>query len=161
MLKGLNSALFLQRLLLSLLVFSAMPTSVVVAASGTLVMSKQTTGNFVLLARSKGRDYFELLGGTNEIAASLSNEIPSAESDYETALRETVEESRGYFGRRGLLLVSDPLKWRIEVELEYPTRQSYLQEHQFQCGNFGRRSLEPGPLFVCHFLQSREHGQFV
>ena len=70
----------------------------------------------MLLARSKGRDYFELLGGTNEMATSLSNTSPSAESDYETALRETVEESRGYFGRRELLLVSDPIKWRIEVD---------------------------------------------
>ncbi|MFT5452664.1 MAG: hypothetical protein ACI9N9_002158 [Enterobacterales bacterium] len=116
MLTGLNISLFLQRFFLSLLVFSAMPASVHEAASGTLVMSKQSTGNFVLLARSQGRDYFELLGGTNEVAASLSNTTPSAESDYETALRETVEESRGYFGRRELLLVSDPLKWRIEVD---------------------------------------------
>jgi hypothetical protein len=116
MLTKLKTSLLLQCFFLSLVVFSAMPTSVLEAASGTLVMTKQSTGNFVLLARSKGRDYFELLGGTNEVAASLSNTTPSAESDYETALRETVEESRGYFGRRGLLLVSDPLKWRIEVD---------------------------------------------
>ena len=116
MLTKFKMSLLLQRLLLGLLMFSAMPTSVHEAASGTLVMTKQSTGNFVLLARSKGRDYFELLGGTNEVAASLSNTIPSAETDYETALRETVEESRGYFGRRELLLVSDPLKWRIDVD---------------------------------------------
>ena len=116
MLKRLNISFVISRLLLSLLLFSVVPTSAIEAASGTLVMDKQSTGSFVLLARSKGRDYYELLGGTNEIAASLSDTTPSAESDYETALRETVEESRGYFGRRGLLLVSDPIKWRIEVD---------------------------------------------
>ena len=114
--RELNLSIVFQRLFLSLLLFSIMPVSALEAASGTLVMAKQSTGTFVLLARSKGRDYFELLGGTNEIAASLSNTTPSAESDYETALRETVEESRGYFGRRELLLASDPLKWRIEVD---------------------------------------------
>lgn len=116
MFRAFNLSTLLQGLCLSLLLFSIMPASVLEAASGTLVIAKQPTTSFVLLARSKGRDYFELLGGTNEIAASLSNTTPSAESDYETALRETVEESRGYFGRRELLLVSDPLKWRIEVD---------------------------------------------
>lgn len=116
MLTKLNLITSFKFFITSILFFSTIIASEVFAGAGTLIMVQNTSGTFVLLERDKKRDYFEFPGGTTEIAQSLASQNKYKESDYETALRETVEETRGYLGRRELMATSDPVKWRIEVD---------------------------------------------
>jgi len=116
MLRKLNLIASFKLFITSILLFSTTIASEVFANAGMLIMVQNTNGTFVLLERDRDRDYFEFPGGTTEIAQSLTSQNTIVESAYETALRETVEETRGYLGRRELMAASDPVKWRIEID---------------------------------------------
>lgn len=103
-------------LLLGIIFLCCVWTSPSYAASGTLIVVKREASTWVLLVRPKSRNFYELTGGTTEIAKSLNDLKPSLETDYQTAIRETVEETRGYFGHRELIASSDPCSWKIEVD---------------------------------------------
>lgn len=85
-------------------------SSAVFAASGMLLVAEEEQINYVLLIRDRHDKHFELPAGKNEKAGSLLDPNLAKESDYETALRETVEETRGYLGRQQLISASQPIR---------------------------------------------------
>ncbi|MEN8257630.1 MAG: NUDIX domain-containing protein [Thermodesulfobacteriota bacterium] len=87
-----------------------MSSSAVCAASGMLLIAEENQINYVLLIRDRHDKHFELPAGQNEKAGSLLDPKRVKESDYETALRETVEETRGYLGRQQLINASQPIR---------------------------------------------------
>ncbi|NRB42652.1 MAG: NUDIX hydrolase [Pseudomonadales bacterium] len=59
------------------------------------------------MLKDQSRAYFELPAGKTEAGDKLNDDKFDVESSYETALRETVEETRGCLGRRLLVNASD------------------------------------------------------
>lgn len=68
--------------------------------AGMLLVAEKGGEDFVLLVRDRSRTHFELPAGKIEKGDQLNDGEFILESSYETALRETVEETRGYLGRR-------------------------------------------------------------
>ncbi len=75
--------------------------------AGMLLIAKHDGKHFALLVKDRSRNYFELPAGKTEKGDKLNDGQFNIESSYETALRETVEETRGYLGRRLLTQSSD------------------------------------------------------
>jgi 8-oxo-dGTP pyrophosphatase MutT (NUDIX family) len=78
----------------------------VLAASGMLIIANEKTDTYILLVRDHTRQYFEMLAGNPEPGKSLTDSSSREESSYEAALRESVEETRGYLGRQQLQAAS-------------------------------------------------------
>jgi len=76
-------------------------------AAGMLLVAEHDGKHFALLVKDRSRAYFELPAGKTEAGDKLNDGKFDLESSYETALRETVEETRGYLGRRLLVNASD------------------------------------------------------
>ena len=87
-----------------LVVFWVFSSNAMAGISGMLLVAEHDGKHFALLVKDRSRAYFELPAGKTEAGDKLNDGIFDLESSYETALRETVEETRGYLGRR--LLVS-------------------------------------------------------
>ncbi len=87
-----------------LVVLGAFSFNTMAGISGMLLVAKHEGKHFALLVKDRSRAYFELPAGKTEAGDKLNDGQFDLESSYETALRETVEETRGYLGRR--LLVS-------------------------------------------------------
>jgi len=87
-----------------LVVLGAFSFNAMAGVSGMLLVAEHDGKHFALLVKDRSRAYFELPAGKTEQGDKLNDGKFDLESSYETALRETVEETRGYLGRR--LLVS-------------------------------------------------------
>lgn len=85
------------------------------ANGGMLIVSKDKGKTYLLFVQTHKHEYYEFPGGRQEEGASLLDNKRRLESVYETALRETVEEMRGYLGRQQLLSASSE-KRVIEVD---------------------------------------------
>lgn len=77
-----------------------------IANGGMLLVSEINQKPHVLMVEANSKDYFVFPGGKEESGADLITREEVQESIYETALRETTEETRGYIGRQQLLLAS-------------------------------------------------------
>ncbi len=85
----------------------AFSASSMAGVAGMLLIAKHDGKHFALLVKDRARNYFELPAGKMEKGDKLNDGKFDIESSYETALRETVEETRGYLGRRLLIQSSD------------------------------------------------------
>ncbi len=85
------------------------------ANGGMLIVSKDKGKTYLLFVRTHKHEYYEFPGGRQEEGASLLDNKRRLESVYETAIRETVEEMRGYLGRQQLLSASSEQRV-IEVD---------------------------------------------
>lgn len=72
------------------------------ASNGMLIVSKDNGKTYLLLVQTHKHDHYEFPGGRLEQAENLLDKASKTESPYETALRETVEEMRGFLGRQQL-----------------------------------------------------------
>jgi len=90
-----------------LLVFWFFSSNAMAGAAGMLLVAEHDGKHFALLVKDRSRAYFELPAGKSEAGDKLNDGKFDLESSYETALRETVEETRGYLGRRLLVNASD------------------------------------------------------
>lgn len=79
-----------------------------VFANGSMLLITEINHKpYLLMVQANSKDYFVLPGGKEELAADLITHEEVPESIYETALRETTEETRGYLGRQLLKSVSN------------------------------------------------------
>lgn len=85
------------------------------ANGGMLILSKDKGKTYLLFVQTHKHEYYEFPGGRQEEGVSLLDNKRRLESVYETALRETVEEMRGYLGRQLLLSASSEQRL-IEVD---------------------------------------------
>ncbi len=90
-----------------LVVFWVFSSNTMAGISGMLLVAEHDGKHFALLVKDRSRAYFELPAGKTEAGDKLNDGNFDFESSYETALRETVEETRGYLGRRLLVNASD------------------------------------------------------
>ncbi|MFT6394420.1 MAG: 8-oxo-dGTP pyrophosphatase MutT (NUDIX family) [Methylophilaceae bacterium] len=79
-----------------------------------LVAAKEDGKTYVLFVQTFKHDYYEFPGGRIEHGESLLNGGSKIETPYETAVRETLEETRGSLGQQQLVPVSSP-KQLVEV----------------------------------------------
>ncbi len=79
---------------------------VAIATAGMLIVSKESGKTYLLFVQTHKHNYYEFPGGRLEQATSLLDSSNNQESSYETAVRETVEEMRGYLGRQQLYAAS-------------------------------------------------------
>jgi len=77
-----------------------------VASAGMLIVSKENGKTYLLFVQTHKHNHYEFPGGRLEQASSLIDTSSVVESPYETAVRETVEEMRGYLGRQQLYAAS-------------------------------------------------------
>lgn len=77
-----------------------------VASAGMLIVSKENGKTYLLFVQTHKHDYYEFPGGRLEQASSLIETSSNMESPYETAVRETMEEMRGFLGRQQLYAAS-------------------------------------------------------
>jgi len=89
------------------LIFWLFSSNAMAGAAGMLLVAEHDGKHFALLVKDRSRVYFELPAGKTEQGDKLNDGDFDLESSYETALRETVEETRGYLGRRLLVNASD------------------------------------------------------
>lgn len=76
------------------------------ANAGTLVTAEDSGKTYVLFVQTHKHHYYEFPGGRVESGESLIGEGWQKETLYEAALRETMEETRGYLGRQQLRAAS-------------------------------------------------------
>jgi 8-oxo-dGTP pyrophosphatase MutT (NUDIX family) len=93
-----------------LLLSSALSYNVFAGVSGLLLVAQHNGSHFTLLVKDHTRAYFELPAGHSETGDKLNDGHTDLETSYETALREAVEETRGYLGRRLLIQGSNSQK---------------------------------------------------
>lgn len=81
-------------------------------AAGVLPVARENGSTYVLLGRSWFRPWFEMLAGGREAApGDAGQSTPRRETAYETAVRESFEESRGFLKPDYLRNVTDPGKF--------------------------------------------------
>ncbi len=90
-----------------LLILSALSWNAAAGVSGLLLVAQHNGDHYTLLVKDRTRAYFELPAGHTESGEKLNDGQTDLETSYETALRETVEETRGYLGRRLLTQASN------------------------------------------------------
>ncbi len=90
-----------------MVLLSAFSANTLAGFAGMLLIAKHDGKHFALLVKDRARNYFELPAGKTEKGDKLNDGKFNLETSYETALRETVEETRGYLGRRLLIQSSD------------------------------------------------------
>jgi 8-oxo-dGTP pyrophosphatase MutT (NUDIX family) len=73
------------------------------ANAGMVIAAEQDGKIYVLFVQSHKHDDYEFPGGRQERAEDLLHGGHDLESLYETAVRETVEETRAYLGRQQLV----------------------------------------------------------
>ncbi len=93
-----------------LLLLSTFACNAAAGVSGLLLVAQHNGNHYTLLVKDRTRTYFELPAGHSESGDKLNDEKTDLETSYETALRETVEETRGYLGRRLLTQASNAKK---------------------------------------------------
>lgn len=95
---------------LTLLATSLLFPKFALANAGTVLTSAHDNKHYVLLVQTHKHDYFEFPGGKSEKVSNLISAKDKLESDFETAIRETVEETRGYLGRQRLTQATSKFK---------------------------------------------------
>ena len=78
-----------------------------IKAAGCLLIADKQTEPFILLGKDKFRRAYGVLAGKRQKVMTNAGET-CLETPYQTALRETVEESRGYWDRDYLRAHSHP-----------------------------------------------------
>ncbi len=82
-----------------------------IASAGMLIVSNENGKTYLLFVQTHKHNYYEFPGGRLEQASSLVDTSSKTESPYETAVRETVEELRGYLGHQQLLAASSEVNF--------------------------------------------------
>lgn len=102
----------MQRMLIWMLTWMVLLScQLALASAGMLVVSKESGKTYLLFVQTHKHNYYEFPGGRLERASSLVDTSSKTESPYETAVRETVEEMRGYFGHQQLLAASSEVNF--------------------------------------------------
>jgi 8-oxo-dGTP pyrophosphatase MutT (NUDIX family) len=80
------------------------------SAAGVLLIAYENGSSLVFLGKDRYRPWYEMLAGSRDVVPVGNNES-RLETAYETALRECIEESRGYLKSEYLLSISNPAEF--------------------------------------------------
>lgn len=96
------------------------------ANAGMLVTAEKGGKTYLLFVQTHKHDYYEFPGGRVENGENLIETGRQKETLYEAAVRETMEETRGYLGRQQLLTSSS-----LERVVELGKYSLYVTEVPF------------------------------